>query len=461
MKKELKGLGVDIFAGGFTVGVKKHFNVVAHLEENDYGVATAQHNFPDLPIHIGEENWPLDVLKAMDLDFVYGNPPCAAWSVAGYTKTRGPDKWKTDERVNCTLKHFSLIEKLRPKVWAWESVVQAYTKGNEFVKELEDRALALGYSVTYLLHNAEWLGLPQTRNRFFMICHNIRLPIPAPNWAPPPTPGEVLAQLPRELVGNLEGGDAGRWSLKSFPKEVLAQVPPGMRLRAFWEKQHPPATWVYKDNGDVAGRPSYGHCRLPLERPSGAVVGYGIVHPTEDRFITINEMKLLCGFPIDYKFVPKGLSACASEIARGVCPPVGEWLAGHVARALLQGERQAPEVREIDYREPPQEDEQVVRKTRVARVAREPAVKVSLRDAAPPPSPAPPPESGKGSGVYIQRLLLINCYSDAEILDLIYLYFPASKATGADVSYHRGKLKAAGTPVERVIQLADGSRKFK
>ena len=52
----MKALGTYIFAGGFTLGVKKHFDVLAHFEEKP-GLykKTAKANFPNLPIYEGEE----------------------------------------------------------------------------------------------------------------------------------------------------------------------------------------------------------------------------------------------------------------------------------------------------------------------------------------------------------------------------------------------------------------------
>jgi hypothetical protein len=76
----------------------------------------------------------------------------------------------------------------------------------------------------------------------------------------------------------------------------------------------------------------------PVHKPTGAIIGYGIIHPTEHRFISTEEMQLLSGFPPDYIFTGATATLRASEMARGVCPPVGEWLAhsAHdaVARAI-------------------------------------------------------------------------------------------------------------------------------
>ena len=84
-------IGAYIFAGGFTLGVREHFEVRAHLEESKYGVATFTKNQPGIPVYFPPENWPISTLKRdhEPIHFVYGNPPCAAWSGAGAATKKG------------------------------------------------------------------------------------------------------------------------------------------------------------------------------------------------------------------------------------------------------------------------------------------------------------------------------------------------------------------------------------
>ena len=45
----MKALGSYIFAGGFTIGVKKHFDIEAHFEgDGAYGADTFSLNYPDI-----------------------------------------------------------------------------------------------------------------------------------------------------------------------------------------------------------------------------------------------------------------------------------------------------------------------------------------------------------------------------------------------------------------------------
>ena len=82
-----------IFAGNFTVGVSKHFRVVAHLEGDNYANKTFALNFPRVPVHWPKESWP-----DLSPDLIYANPPCAPWSIVGRSLIVGNDGWRTDPR---------------------------------------------------------------------------------------------------------------------------------------------------------------------------------------------------------------------------------------------------------------------------------------------------------------------------------------------------------------------------
>lgn len=324
-----RALGASVFAGGFTQGVKKHFDVLHVLEETSYGVETARANHPEIPVTVGRPNWEaiLDeyapATPADALDLIYGNPPCAAWSSAGYTPGKGRDKWRTDDRINCTLRHFELLEKLRPRVWVTESVQSAFTAGREFFDQLCLRANALGYDSTYLLHNAKWFGVPQNRKRLFFLCHRVPLRFEALNWAPPTAAEEALTELeePGEVPGRYEESLA----------RLLPHVLPGEKLQQTWERLNP-GPWVLNERGQVPGRPSVMKNRLKLNEPAYTFTGHAAVHPIETRFLSIEECAAICGFPPEYWWPKK--SSSYRLIARGVCPPVGEWLARNVAASL-------------------------------------------------------------------------------------------------------------------------------
>ncbi len=74
-------VGAYIFAGGFTLGIQKNFEVTTHLEDNPgYGWPTAKHNL-GVDVFKGPEEWQIAVDRGLlgseddPLDLLYVNPP--------------------------------------------------------------------------------------------------------------------------------------------------------------------------------------------------------------------------------------------------------------------------------------------------------------------------------------------------------------------------------------------------
>lgn len=461
-----KALGSYIFAGGFTLGVSKYFDVVAHLENAQaYGSATAQRNFPKLPIYKGFEAWPVEEMKALDIPFLYGNPPCAAWSHAGVTAGKSKsDTWRDDPRVNCTREHFTLLERLRPKVWVWESVSQAFGIGREFVDELTEQAMALGYSVTVLLHDAKYLGLPQTRKRFFLICHNIELDLPPPAWDT-----ETISEGLRRIndIGELHPSAAG------YEKKYGWLLPDAVGPTNLWavfnrvRGEDAPKNHL----GNVAGRPSF---LLRRDHPDrvAATIMHERVHPTQDRFLTLRELAHLCGFPADWELNDKDMH----ELSRGVMPPVAEHLARCVATALKTSiPITTPTYRLVDQLKPPGYEARLdlpigplgdllmgdLQGPSVVPAGRPAAPVIHTKPAGAGVSPAradpgnsagfdpgrggeglpvhrpPRPKPGVKRMAFLQAIIMMDRWTPAQMVAIVRHAWPTSKCSPADVSTQR------------------------
>lgn len=334
-------LGVYIFAGGFTVGVSKHFKVRAHLEDGMFGVATTKLNFPKLAVFPEIKSWPLKTLAGEKIDFVYSNPPCAPWSTTGRSSRNGGDSWKTDDRVSCVINSFNVMKKLRPKVWVWESVPRAFTSGRSLVDDLTRQALRMGYSITYFLTDASFHGLPQRRRRFHMVVHNVELafPKPAMNIV---TVGEALEGVESMWLPKVSSSE----SLK-----LIKKVKQGESARHVFDRLNPNAKKDRKLKR-VVGRPAWMNHRLDPNKPSGTLIGAGhCFHPTEHRIISPEEQAALCGYPRGYKWAGHPGSWYA-QISRAVTPVIGNYLGGVAKRGIENGVKTRGKITLIDYRNP-------------------------------------------------------------------------------------------------------------
>ena len=114
-------------------------------------------------------------LQRGDLDILDGSPPCQAFSTAG-KRHKGWGKEKTYEhgakQKNETLfdEYIRLLRGLQPKVFVAENVsglVKGVAKGF-FLQILHDLK-GSGYKVEARLLDAQWLGVPQMRQRIIFI----------------------------------------------------------------------------------------------------------------------------------------------------------------------------------------------------------------------------------------------------------------------------------------------------
>lgn len=341
MAKQLTAVGSYIFAGGFTIGVEQSFKVLAHLEGGPYGVKTFKLNRPDIPVYQDPATWPYENFG--HVNFLYCNPPCAPFSVAGRSIYHGKDNWRTDLRMSCHDHCFGAAYSLEPDAYCVESVPAAFTRGRELFDRRAEEAMSRGYSVTHLLEDARWFGLPQKRKRYMFIAHRHELEMHKTNWQPVVPLLPFLEELP----------DAGFYPKFKDPAklEVVKATPQGTGTRGAWMQLNPdPDKWE-RHAGGVKGRPRFCEYRAAADRPMGAYIGNFVIHPKKHRFLGLEEVKAVCGFPPEWKFYDE--RKAFSEVARGVLPPVGAWVARSVAQSIRRGKQvTSPSVRVLDLSNP-------------------------------------------------------------------------------------------------------------
>lgn len=311
----LTALGIHIYAGGFTLGVREHFNVLAHFENSDFGRETIRRNFPDLPVFSRVDQWPVEKLKGVD--FIYGNPPCRFWSNA--SNKRGESVADRFDRLQPT-DHKEFLDvclQLRPLIFVFESVPGILTQGKEFLKSVQERCAAAGYATTRVLINTRFLGLPQNRRRVFLVMHQVELK-PLFVKVEAPTVNQVLAAVTdREPV-----------RLNENQAKLLPQLGYGDRIRELFLQTYPEGT---------KGRPNVFRRRLDGDGISPTIAtNPDYIHPTENRLLNPAEAAALCGYPLDYKFVGSQ-SDRFHQIGAAVLPAAGEFIASLARVALEEG----------------------------------------------------------------------------------------------------------------------------
>lgn len=329
----MNALGIYIFAGGFTLGVSKHFDVVAHLEDGDYGVKTAKNFWPRMPIWQSVATWPLR--RFHGIPFIYANPPCAIWSVAGSSMTKGKSQWVSDPRTNCIRNVFTALQICQPQVLVWESVTQAWTRGRGLIEQLTKQAKNLGYSVTYLFTSAELHGIPQPRQRFLMWCHKVKLDLPMPNvpyrniadilGLDMMTGGQVVPVWGEHKMSDATYNLAKCTRMDELVKDAYEDIDP--------EGERPPAFMLRRVSAFGRGT-TFTSAIMEL-------------HPYWNRFLANSEIAALGGWPYDDPTVYHGDDQLVrAQLCQAVLPPVGEYV-GRMAKMNL--ERSIPETTPTTY----------------------------------------------------------------------------------------------------------------
>lgn len=161
-----KLLAVSLFsgAGGFDLGVEKHFKVAVSTDMDPRCAETHRHNWPRRPFICRDvrkicASDILEYTQGIPPDLVFGGPPCQGFSTIG-------DKFSSDPR-NQLFEHFArLVLDLRPQMILMENVAALTTMyRGQYAEYIVQTFADQGYRMfTRILDTANY-GIPQHRRR--------------------------------------------------------------------------------------------------------------------------------------------------------------------------------------------------------------------------------------------------------------------------------------------------------
>ncbi len=132
-------------------------------------------------------------LAAGSVDLLLGGPPCQPFSKSGYW-SNGDTKRLNDPRARTLDEYMRCVEQLLPQVFVLENVHGISYSGKEeglvFLTDLTtkiNRRQGTDYQFTWAVLSAADYGVPQIRQRFFMVAHRDgrRFQFPAPTHRNP------------------------------------------------------------------------------------------------------------------------------------------------------------------------------------------------------------------------------------------------------------------------------------
>ena len=196
------GTFVSVYAGAGGMDLGFALAGFAPVWANDFdanAMATHQRVFERLADerpHLASRTWSEVTGSILDLpphDLVIGGPPCQGFSVAGKMDP-------TDHRSEHVFHFFEVVEHIAPTAFVMENVKALYENRRwaPIRTALLERAHQLGYETRLMCLDASHFGVPQARERMFLIGIRGKTPLePTPTTLEcRPTVRQALIQLP-------------------------------------------------------------------------------------------------------------------------------------------------------------------------------------------------------------------------------------------------------------------------
>jgi DNA (cytosine-5)-methyltransferase 1 len=192
---------LDLFAGcgGLSLGFSSAgFNLAAAMELDPLAARSHARNFHGDDVSAFERHAeprdvtrtePQDICAQLALgnvedaiDVIVGGPPCQAYARVGRAKLREvaehPDAYRVDPRGNLYLRYLTYVRAFRPLALLMENVPDImHYGGHNVVQEIVETLDSLGYEARYSLINSAFHGVPQMRDRVFLIAYRRELGI--------------------------------------------------------------------------------------------------------------------------------------------------------------------------------------------------------------------------------------------------------------------------------------------
>ena len=337
---------IDLFAGigGIRMGFDRAFGdeveTVFASEWDPYAQQTYKANF-DSPDRIEGDITKIDENDVPDFDICLAGFPCQAFSIAG-RKMGFEDDYKGMSRGTLFFDVVRICDKHRPKVIFCENVkgLTIHDKGKTF-KVIIETLEKMGYTPRYQVLNSKDYGVPQNRERIYIVAFRNDIDCSGFRFPEPTNPNTCISDILEE----------GPVSVKYYLSDVYLETL--RRHRARHEAAGHGFGYEIKDLDGVSSALVCGGMgrernliiddRLtdftPVTHIKGEVNREGV------RKMTPREWARLQGFPDDFKLVLSD-THMYKQFGNSVTVPVIEAIAKEV-RKTLDSQRDRPDIRTV------------------------------------------------------------------------------------------------------------------
>ena len=317
-------VGIDLFcgAGGMTLGaLQAGIDVVYAVEKCPHAAATYRLNFPTIPIHVGDirELQELPPKPRGACSLVFGGPPCQGFSTSNQRTRNG------NNLNNWLFEDFVRIVRLWSPDWVVMENVRGIveTEGGRFATAVLKALEEAGYTMSFGLLNAVDFGVPQRRTRAFFVgsWNGRRYNFPQPELDHPVTVSAAIEDLPNLLNGaQIDELPYGRQAMNCYARQLrkdsvtvtgnlvtrnashilkrYAYLPPGGNWTDIPES-------LFRNYADHKKCHTGIYRRLDPTKPSVVIGNFRknmLVHPKEDRGLSIREAARIQSVPDQFQF---------------------------------------------------------------------------------------------------------------------------------------------------------------
>ena len=258
-----------------------------------------------------------------DIDFIIGGPPCQTFSAAGARAAgvNGTD----DDRGNLFLEYARILDQLKPKGFLFENVYRIVgAQQGKAWQSIQDAFRSLGYTLYWRILDTADYGVPQFRERLFIVGlrdGHFQFPMPthgpdSPGDRPYYSAGKAVSDLEQRVPITKIGGRHGH---------LLDGIPPGLNYSFYTERMgHPNPIFGWRTKfSDYLYKADPATPVRTIKAQGGQYTG---PFSWENRPFSIPEYKRLQTFPDDYELIGNRQDAI-HQIGNSVPPQIGRILA--------------------------------------------------------------------------------------------------------------------------------------
>lgn len=298
-------------------------------------------------------------LEKGKVSLVVGGAPCQPFSNIG--KKLG----KSDEKNgDLFLEFVRMVKGIQPEAFIFENVVGiTQDKHADVISYMVEKFKGLGYGISYTVLNAANYGVPQRRERFFLIgikdVENPAFPFPThfkdekhydsfikdflvfpirkfKKWV------SVKDAFKKIFKNSEKRNDYALMNISDFVVERMTHIKQGQNFKALPMEMRPNC-WK---TGKHQGNDTFGRMIADLPSVTIRTAAYNpakgmYIHPLENRGLSTVEMAALQSFPFDWYFKTKGrekitLVSGGKQIGNAVPPLLAQALGAAIKKQIWE-----------------------------------------------------------------------------------------------------------------------------